>query len=99
MLFGSYFLRAVANLLDAVIGIYIFVLIVRALISWVNPDPFNPIVRMLHQLTEPVLRPVRRIIPPIGGLDLSVLVLILLLYFLKDAVVRYLYAISGTIVR
>lgn len=84
-------------MLDAIIGIYIFVLIVRALISWVSPDPYNPIVRILHQLTEPVLYPIRRVIPPIGGLDLSVMILILLLYFIRDWLIRYLYAIAGGI--
>ena len=54
--------------------IYSYILLARVLMSWVNPNPLNPIVRVLYMITEPVLAPVRRVIPPIGGLDLSPLV-------------------------
>ena len=68
-------------LLDIVhlaITLYIWIIIIRALISWVNPDPFNPIVRFLYQVTEPVLRPVRRSLPTYQiGLDLSPLLVII----------------------
>ena len=79
-------------LLQAVVGLlslYTWVIIARAIISWVNADPYNPIVRFLHLATEPVLRPLRRLVPPekLGGLDLSPLVAIVLLQFLKNGLV------------
>jgi len=68
-------------LLDIVhlaITLYIWIIIIRALISWVSPDPFNPIVRLLYRVTEPVLRPVRRSLPTYQiGLDLSPLLVII----------------------
>jgi YggT family protein len=66
------------NVLHLVITVYIWIIIIRALISWVNPDPFNPIVRFLYRATEPVLRPIRRKLPTYQiGLDLSPLLVIL----------------------
>ncbi|MGB0985682.1 MAG: YggT family protein, partial [Pseudoalteromonas spongiae] len=59
-----------------------WVLIIRAILSWVSQG-HNPIEAIFHQLTEPMLRPIRKIIPPIGGLDLSILVLIIGLQFLQ----------------
>lgn len=77
------------SLLEIVLGLlslYTWVIIIRALLSWVNPDPYNPLVRMLVAVTEPVLRPLRRLLPPhrMGGLDLSPLVAILLLQLFKN---------------
>jgi YggT family protein len=68
------------------INLYTWVIIIRALLSWVSPDPRNPLVRMLVVATEPVLRPLRRLLPPhkLGGLDLSPMIAILLLVFLKN---------------
>jgi len=68
------------NVVHLVITIYIWIIIVRALISWVSPDPFNPVVRFLYRATEPVLRPVRRSLPTYQiGLDLSPLLVIIAL--------------------
>ncbi|MBI1912974.1 MAG: YggT family protein [Deltaproteobacteria bacterium] len=83
-------LNAVAQILDIILSIYFWILIARALISWVNPDPYNPIVRFLYQATEPVLGRVRRWIPYMGGLDLSPLIVILLIYFIKWAIISTL---------
>ena len=66
------------NVLHLAVQIYVWIIIIRALISWVSPDPFNPIVRFLYQVTEPVLRPVRRSLPTYQiGLDLSPLLVII----------------------
>ena len=79
----NYFVIAVANLVNLVIVAYIWIIIARAIISWVNPDPYNPIVRFLYRVTEPVLRPVRHRMPTLAmGLDLSPMIVILVLYFL-----------------
>jgi len=75
---------AVARLLDLALTVYLFIIIARALISWVSPDPFNPLVRFLHRATEPVLRPIRHRLPMTGiGLDLSPMIVILVIYFVK----------------
>ena len=79
----SNFVLALARLLELVINAYIWIIIGRAIISWVNPDPYNAIVRFLHRITEPVLRPVRYRLPTLAmGLDLSPMVVIFVLYFL-----------------
>lgn len=76
------FLDAVARLLDWVLLAYMWIVIARALISWVNPDPWNPIVQFLVRATEPVLRPIRRRLP-MTGIDFSPVVVILGIYFLQ----------------
>ncbi len=77
------FLTAVAEVADIFLTIYMYIIIGRAIVSWVNPDPYNPIVRFLYRATEPVLARVRRVLPDMGGLDLSPLVILLGIYFLK----------------
>jgi len=79
----SNFFIAVAGVLNLVLTLYLWIIIGRALLSWVNPDPRNPIVRFLHNATEPILYPVRRILPYMGGVDLSPLVVIAGIYFLQ----------------
>ena len=94
MFIGGYFMAALANLIDIVLQAFMLILIIRALISWVNPDPYNPIVRFLYRVTEPVLRPVRRWLPPMSGLDLSPMVVLLAIYFLRSFLVPVLYRIA-----
>jgi YggT family protein len=86
----SNLLLALAGLLKLAIEAYIFVIIARAILSWVNPDPFNPIVRFLYRATEPALRPIRHRMPIAAGLDLSPIVLILVLYFIDSFLVSSL---------
>ncbi len=90
----SYFLSALAKVIDLVLTFYMWLIIIRAIISWVNPDPFNPIVRFLVQVTEPVLSRIRRLLPPLGGIDFSPLVAILLIVFLQQFLVPSLYELS-----
>ena len=94
MFIGGYLVAAIANLVDIVLQAFMLLLIVRAVISWVNPDPYNPIVRFLYRVTEPVLRPVRRMLPPMSGLDLSPMVVLLAIYFLRSFLVPVLYRIA-----
>jgi YggT family protein len=77
------FLHAIAVVLDIILTFYMWVVIIAALVSWVNPDPYNPIVRFLYAATEPVLRPIRRRLPVMGGIDFSPLIVIAVIYFLK----------------
>ncbi len=67
---------ALAKLLNIALEAYFWIIIARALISWVSPDPYNPIVRFLHRVTEPVLRPIRYRLPVMMGLDLSPMVVL-----------------------
>lgn len=81
-------LNALAYIVDVLLTIYMWLIIARALLSWVNPDPYNPIVRFLYQVTEPVLGFVRRRLPLVfGGLDLSPLLVLLAIVFLKQFLV------------
>ena len=89
------FVIALASLVSFVLWAYMWIVIIRALLSWVNPDPYNPIVRFLYRVTEPVLRPIRHRLPVWQmGLDLSPLIVILLIYFLQQFLVPVLYEIA-----
>lgn len=79
-----------ARLIDYALEIYFFIIVGRAIISWVNPDPYNPIVRFLYNATEPVLGRIRRFIPYMGGIDLSPIVVILIIKFGQWFVVKTL---------
>lgn len=83
----SNIILATAMALEYILWFYMWVVIIRAFISWVNPDPYNPIVRFLYQVTEPILYPIRRRLPFMGGIDLSPLVVILIIVFLQIALV------------
>lgn len=87
--FATGFGLSLLQLLLGVLDVYTWVIIIRALISWVSPDPYNPLVQLLHRLTEPVLRPLRRLVPPhrLGGLDLSPMLVILAIQFVKYGLV------------
>jgi YggT family protein len=79
------------KVLGLALDVYMWIIVIRALLSWVNPDPFNPIVRMLHKLTEPVLRPLRRIIPLCSvGLDFSPFLVILGIIFIRSFLITSL---------
>ena len=80
----SNFIIALAKVIDIVLTIYMWIIIFRALISWVNPDPYNQIVIFLYRVTEPVLRPIRRRLPMGNiGIDFSPVIVILVIIFLK----------------
>ncbi len=86
---------AIAGLVDLIFSIYVLILVARALISWVNPDPYNPIVRFLHSATDPVLYRIQRVIPlQFGGIDFSPLVLLLALSFVQRILVVILRSIA-----
>lgn len=89
------FFVALASLVSFVLWAYMWIVIIRALLSWVNPDPYNPVVRFFYRATEPVLRPIRHRLPVWQiGLDLSPLIVILLIYFLQQFLVPVLYEIA-----
>ncbi len=89
---------ALATLLDLALNIYMWVIIARALLSWVNPDPYNPIVRFLYNITEPVLGAIRRRVPLVfGGLDLSPLLVIAAIMFLQRFLVATLMDLARVV--
>ena len=91
-LLGNLFL-ALAGIFDIVLTVLYWLILVRALISWVSPDPFNPIVQLLHQVTEPILEPIRRMLPQ-TGIDFSPLVAFLIIYATKIFLVKSLIDIG-----
>jgi YggT family protein len=94
----SNFLFALAKLINFVLSAYIWIIIGRAIISWVNPDPYNPIVRFLYEVTEPVLSRIRRYIPAfIGGIDFSPMIVILVIIFLQSFLVPTLQQLAATL--
>ncbi|HEX6209144.1 MAG TPA: YggT family protein [Methylomirabilota bacterium] len=98
MFVASNLVAAVARLLELVLWAYFWIIIARAVLSWVNPDPFNPIVRFLYRVTEPVLRPIRHRLPTVGmGLDLSPMLVILAIYFLQAFLVESLRDLAASL--
>jgi YggT family protein len=92
---ASNFITSVAEVIGIILNLYMWVIIIRALISWVNPDPYNPIVQMLYKITEPVLQPIRRLVPVYNiGIDLSPLIVILIIIFLRSFVVSSLFQLA-----
>jgi len=87
-------LQGLARVLELVLTLYMWVIIARALVSWVNPDPWNPIVQFLERTTEPVLSQIRRRLGWQLGVDLSPLLAILIIMFLQYAVVASLYEVA-----
>ncbi len=83
------FLSATAKILEIVLQLYMWIIIIRALLSWVNPDPYNPIVQFINSITEPVLYRVRQLIPMSGmGIDFSPIIVILAIIFLQAFLVN-----------
>ena len=90
------FLEASASLVNIVLTILYWLILIRALISWVSPDPYNPLVQFLYKTTEPILYPIRKLLPlGLGfGIDLSPLIAFLAIIFLKSFLVRTLLDLS-----
>ncbi len=93
-------LVAIAKVLDIALNLYMWVIIIRAIISWVNPDPYNPIVRFLYGLTDPFLNWIRRTLRlPYMAVDISPLIAILIIlfarYFLTPTLIRLGFALGG----
>jgi len=98
MVFLTNFLIALAQVLDIVLWAYMWIVVARALVSWVNPDPYNPIVRFLYAVTEPLLYRIRRALPVYaGGIDISPLIVFVGVIFLQRFLVRSLYDLAQSI--
>ncbi len=100
MPFIGYFIRALAQILNMVLTIYMWLIVARAVLSWVNPDPYNPIVRFIHNVTEPVLAKMRARLPLyFGGIDFRPMVLILAIIFLNGWIVPSLDHLGASFLR
>lgn len=89
MLIFANLLLTVAEIVNMLLNVYYWIVIVAALISWVNPDPYNPVVRFLRTVTEPIFRPIRRLIGyRLGPIDISPIVVILAILFIQKFLVR-----------
>jgi YggT family protein len=93
-----YLLEALAEVLYLLLNIYMIIIIARALLTWVNPDPYNPIVRFLYNVTEPLLGWVRRHVPIVfGGLDLSPILVLVAIAVLKSFLINILNHLASMI--
>jgi len=94
LIFGN-FILTIATILDYLLEIYMWIIIIAALLSWVNPDPYNPIVRFLRAITEPVLRPIRKLIGHrLGPIDISPLIVIIVIIFAQKFLIRSLFELG-----
>jgi len=89
----SNFIVAIAKISDVILSMMYWLILIRALISWVSPDPHNPIVQFLYRVTEPILQPIRRMLPRMG-IDISPIIAFFAIIFLKSFLVTSLYDIA-----
>jgi YggT family protein len=90
-------LLGLAAALNLILTVYFFIVIARAILSWVSPDPRNPIVRFLYSATEPLLYRVRAVLPSFGGIDFSPIVVIAVIYFLQIFLVGSLQDLAASL--
>lgn len=90
----SNFIEAAAYLVNIILTVFYWLILIRALISWVSPDPYNPIVQFLYRMTEPILEPIRRLLPNLP-IDISPLIAFFAIIFLKQFLVTTLYELAS----
>ena len=90
MIIGNLIL-AIANVINLALSIFVWLIIIRALVSWFSPDPYNVFFQFLYRITEPVLSVVRAAMPNLGGIDISPIILVLCLLFIQDYIRFNLY--------
>lgn len=96
MFIFGYLILALAKIIYLILMVYFWIVIARAVLSWVNPDPYNPIVRFIHDATEPVLSQLRRRFPlSYGGIDFAPMVIILIIIFLNSWLVPSIERFGG----
>ena len=96
MIIMGNFLGALAGTLDTILNLYFWIVIAGAVMTWVNPDPYNPIVRFIRSATEPVYYRIRRVIPlQFGGMDFTPIAVLVAIRFVQSFVVRTLYQYAG----
>ncbi len=86
---------AIFQVLQAILSIYFWIVIARAVLSWVNPDPYNPIVRFLHNATDPVFERIKRILPlQFGGMDFTPIAILIIIGVLQNILVQIQYKLT-----
>lgn len=96
----GHLLQGLAMVVNMVLTLYMWILIINALLTWVTPDPRNPIVQFLHSATWPVLSQIRRRIPAVyGGIDVSPLIAMLAIYLLRHVLVASLYTVAARLIQ
>lgn len=93
----GYPLLSAVTIIDSVLLIYTFIIIAAAVLTWVNPDPLNPIVQILRKLTEPVMDRIRPMVPLVGGLDLTPVVLIAVIFFIRSGILPIFYHFAASL--
>lgn len=94
----GYFLMAFARVLDVILFFFMIAIIARAILSWVSPDPYNPIVRFINNITEPLLYHIRKRLPVVfGGIDFSPVIVILMIMFIQEFLIKSLLRIAQTL--
>ena len=88
------FVEAIAEILSWALFAYMWIIIARAIISWVNPDPYNPIVQFLYKATEPLLYKIRKLLPNMGGIDISPIIALVAIMFLQRFLVASLLELA-----
>jgi YggT family protein len=88
-------LGSIAKILGLLLGVYFWLILIQVILSWVSPQTYNPAITLIYALTEPVLRPARRIMPDLGGLDLSPLVVIVVLQLMRMLVIAPIRDLAG----
>jgi YggT family protein len=93
--FSGNLILTIAEIANFILSAYMWIIIIAALISWVSPDPYNPIVRLLYRVTEPVLGPIRRTIGGrLGAIDISPLIVVLIIMFIQRFLIVSLVEIA-----
>ncbi len=93
----GYLIEAVAMVIEMILNIYMLIVIAQVILSWVNPDPYNPIVRFIHNVTDPLLSRIRKTIPVVyGGIDFSPFIVLVAIVFLRNFLVKSLYGLATT---
>ena len=95
MIIGNLIL-AIANVINLALSIFVWLIIIRALVSWFSPDPYNVFFQFLYRFTEPVLSVVRAAMPNLGGIDISPIIVLLAVEFLKGFLVKSLVQLAYT---
>ncbi len=95
----GYFLKAIAIVLDYALTFYLWIVIAKVVLSWVNPDPYNPIVKAINSLTDPVFYQIRKRLPVnFGMIDFSPVIIFLLIIFIQNFVVSTLFRLAANFV-
>ena len=90
-------LFSLVELIHLTLGLFIFLAFIRVILSWISPGGHNPMVMVIMQLTDPLFKPFQRILPPMGGLDLSPILMFMVLYFARSAIAYYIYPLVFSI--